>query len=75
MFTNRRENQGWNKLDSSMLKSKNQVTLFVNYSYNSFYEFHFSVKWPRETMAIVDNSVYIYSSDEYIKIHRLYFTA
>ena len=24
-----------NKLDSSMLKSKNQVTLFVNYSYNS----------------------------------------
>ena len=28
--------------------------------------------WPRETMAIVDNSVYIYSSDEYIKIHRMY---
>ena len=75
MFTNRRENQGWNKLDSSMLKSKNQVTLFVNYSYNSFYEFHFSVNWPREAMAIVNNSVYIYSSDEYTKIHRMYFTA
>ena len=25
-----------------MLKSKNQVTLFVNYSYNSFYDFRFS---------------------------------
>ena len=24
-----RENLGWNKLDSSMLKSKNQVTLFI----------------------------------------------
>ena len=23
-----------------MLKSKNQVTLFVNYSYNSFSDFH-----------------------------------
>ena len=28
--------------DSSMLKSKNQVTLFVNYSYNGFCEFHSS---------------------------------
>ena len=25
-----------------MLKSKNQVTLFVNYSYNSFYDFRSS---------------------------------
>ena len=25
-----------------MLKSKNQVTLFVNYSYNSFNDFRFS---------------------------------
>ena len=25
-----------------MLKSKNQVTLFVNYSYNSFYDFRYS---------------------------------
>ena len=32
-----RENQRWNKLDSSMVKSKNQVTLFVNYSYKVFY--------------------------------------
>ena len=31
-----------NKLDSSMLKSKNQVTLFVNYSYNNFYDFRSS---------------------------------
>ena len=30
------------KLDSSMLKSKNQVTLYVNYSYNSFYDLHSS---------------------------------
>ena len=28
-----------NNLDSTMLKSKNQVTLFVNYSCNSFYDF------------------------------------
>ena len=27
-----------NELDSSMLKSKNQVTLFVHYSYSSFYD-------------------------------------
>ena len=33
------KNPRTNKLDSSMLKSKNQVTLFVNYSYNSFYDF------------------------------------
>ena len=31
-----------NELDSSMLKSKNQVTLFVNYSYNSFHDFRSS---------------------------------
>ena len=30
------ENQRWNKLDSSIVESKDQVTLFVNYSYNSF---------------------------------------
>ena len=30
------------KLDSSVLKSKNQVTLFVNYSYNTFYDFRSS---------------------------------
>ena len=47
-----------NNLDPSMLKSKNQVTLFVNYSYNSFYDFrspkiykvnrelHMSKIWP-----------------------------
>ena len=34
------KNPRMNKLDSSMLKSKNEVTLFVNYSYNSFYDFH-----------------------------------
>ena len=33
------KNPRTNKLDSSMLKSKNQVTLFVNYSYNNFYDF------------------------------------
>ena len=31
------KNPRTNKLDSSMLKSKNQVTLFVNYSYNRPY--------------------------------------
>ena len=36
------KNPRTNKLDSSMLKSKNQVTLFVNYSYNNFYDFHSS---------------------------------
>ena len=39
--------QRQNKLDSSMLKSKNQVTLFVNYSYNSFYDFRF----PKNTYS------------------------
>ena len=37
-----RKNQRWNKLDSSIVESKDQVTLFVNYSYNIFYDFHFS---------------------------------
>ena len=37
-----RKNPRTNKLDSSMLKSKNQATLFVNYSYNSFYDFRSS---------------------------------
>ena len=32
---NPRKNQRSNKLDSSMLKSKNQVNLPVNYSYNN----------------------------------------
>ena len=31
--------EGNQNFNSSMLKSKNQVTLFVNYSYNSFYDF------------------------------------
>ena len=33
------KNPRTNELDSSMLKSKNQVTLFGNYSYNSFNDF------------------------------------
>ena len=36
------KNPRTNELDSSMLKSKNQVTLFVSYSYNSFYDFRSS---------------------------------
>ena len=36
------KNPRTDELDSSMLKSKNQVTLFVNYSYNSFYDFRSS---------------------------------
>ena len=36
------KNPRTNKLDSSMLKSKDQVTLFVNYSYNNFYDFRSS---------------------------------
>jgi len=31
-----------------MLKSKNELTLFVNYSYNSFYDFCFSENSYRE---------------------------
>ena len=33
---------GKSKIDSSVLKSKNQATLFVNYIYYSFYDYHFS---------------------------------
>ena len=50
-----RENQRWNKLDSSMLKSKNQVTLFVNYSYNSFYDFRFSENTYSEQKVMCQN--------------------
>ena len=50
-----KENQRWNKLDSSMLKSKNQVTLFVNYSYISFYDFHFSENTYREQKVMCQN--------------------
>jgi len=40
------------KLDLSMLKFKNQVTLFVNYSYNSFYDFRFSENTYRKQKVI-----------------------
>ena len=36
-----------------MLKSKNQVTLFVNYSYNCFYDFRFSEKYVERTEGYV----------------------
>ena len=35
-----------------MLKPKNQVTLFVNYSYNSFYDFRFSENTYREQKVV-----------------------
>ena len=38
-----------------MLKSKNQVTLFVNYSYNSFYDFRFSKNTYREQKVMCQN--------------------
>ena len=47
------KNPRTNKLDSSMLKSKNQVTLFVNYSYNSFYDFRPSENKIRQTEGYV----------------------
>ena len=36
-----------------MLKSKNQVTLFVNYSYNSFYDFRFSENTYSEQKVMI----------------------
>ena len=36
------KNSRMNKQDSSVLQSKNQVTLFVNYSYIGFYDFRSS---------------------------------
>ena len=50
-----RKNQGRHKLDSSILKFKNQVTLFVNYSCNSFYDFHFSENIYREQKVMCQN--------------------
>ena len=38
-----------------MLKSMNQVTLFVNYSYNSFYGFHFSTNTYSEQKVMRQN--------------------
>ena len=38
-----------------MLKSKNQVTLFVNYSYNSFYDFRFSKNTYSEQKVMCQN--------------------
>ena len=40
-----KKNHRLNKLDSSMLKSKNQVSLFVNYGYNTFYDLQFFQKY------------------------------
>ena len=38
-----------------MLKSKNQVTLFVNYNCNSFYDFRFSENTYREKKVMCQN--------------------
>ena len=38
-----------------MLKSKNQVTLFVNYSYNTFCDFCFSENTYREQKVMCKN--------------------
>ena len=38
-----------------MLKSKNQVTLFVNYRYNSFYDFLFSENTYHEQKVMCQN--------------------
>ena len=43
-----RKNEKSNKFDSRMLKFKSQVTLFVNHSYNSFYDLRSSEKWYSE---------------------------
>ena len=40
-----KKNHKSNKLEASMLKSKNGVTLFVNYSYNSLYDIRSSQKY------------------------------
>ena len=37
------------------LTSKNQVTLFVNYSYNSFYDFRFSENTYSEQKVMCQN--------------------
>ena len=61
-----KENQTWNKLDSSMLKSKNQVTLFVNYSYNSFYDFRFSENTYRKQKVMCQNMGFLILYGGYI---------
>ena len=59
-------NQRWNKLDSSMLKSKNQVTLFINYSYNSFYDFRFSENTHREQKIMCQDMGFLNLYGNYI---------
>ena len=54
-FLHSTKNPTTNKLDSSMLKSKNQVTLFVNYSCNSFYDFRSSENIIKRTGGYVSN--------------------
>ena len=44
-----------NKLESNILKPKNQVTLFVNYSYNSFHDLCSSENIYSERNAVCQN--------------------
>ena len=49
-----------------MLKSKNQVTLFANYSYNSFYDFHFSENTYSEQKVMCQNMGFLILYGGYI---------
>ena len=46
-----------------MLKPKNQVTLFVNYSYNSFYDFRFSENTYREQKVVPKYGIFDFILD------------
>ena len=52
--------------DSSMLKSKNQVTLFINYSYNSFYDFRYSENTYSEQKVMCQNMGFLILYGGYI---------